>query len=963
MNIPALLSQLTRRSSSQKSRRRHQRRSSLSDAPSSAVECVEDRRLLSATNDLAALSDEFDADTTSDWQRVNEVENWNADQLQTYDINQTQSGRMVMAPHSVVWYQNWRGPMAFKEVSWDFAFPTQVHISDRDDVGDADADDVPDDAQLSLGGVMIRTPRSISDPSVDWQPGSMANDGTNNGENYVFLSLGHGTDGQFSFEVKTTRNSNSQLYLTPVNSNTATLQVARIGNTVLMMRQLPGEDWVVHERYSRPDMPETLQVGIVSYTDWQKASDFDPFYHNGNVLPEGDQNPTPDEPYNPDLVAGYEYARYVRPQVPAELQSVDLLNEATDEQILSFLGANANIPAVVDPPADLPIVSINAATDSVGESNGNVAGFTVSRNTADLTDSLTVNYSASGTAQANVDYDGVSESVVIPAGAASVQIDMNVFDDVLVEGTESVELQLLDHVLYELGDPTANIEILDNDFELIGDQVMFQNQDVLTINLPSTHPDGTPLAYAATVVAGTAHDLDQEYDFYVLSSYYENWGGLNERWIRGGGAQWFFTLPDGSLNLWHGSFDSSEQIASFDGSVYDDPTLLVDVDVPAEVAMDGNQLLIDPRMEFVGSFDVDVVKSNGHVNRVERISVTVDAVSNAAPQINAIADQTISHSETELRVPFVVSDDDGDALNVVAQIVQPEIYQLDQEFDFTSDGNYHENWGGQNERWVTANEGEGRWYYLLPNGQLFRWEGSFEESSVVADLGTAVYSDPALLTDAQAVEADVFVDGNEIVVQPDSGFIGPILVNATVSDGLESASTEFEVTVTNDGPVLSVASELTVAAGGTVSTDVTATDANGDELIWSVEVVPSEALQLDADLDFQVADDFYTNWGGQNEKWLRSSSHGWHFITTAGEVYRWTGDFESSDLVATLNASFYEDPNLIADAQPLSVSASITGNVLSIAVGGDVHEDFEVRVTVSDGLQIASQLVNVSVGL
>ena len=963
MNIPTILSQLFRRSSLRKSRRRHQRFSSSSGHPASVVECVEDRRLLSATNDLAGLSDEFDADTTDEWQRVNEVENWNADQLQTYDINQTQSGRMVMAPHSVVWYQNWRGPMAFKEVSGDFAFTTQVHIGDRDDVGDSDTDDVPDDAQFSLGGVMIRTPRNINNPSVDWQPGSMANDGTNNGENYVFLSLGHGTDGQFSFEVKTTRNSNSQLYLTPVNSNTAILQVARIGNTVLMMRQLPGEEWVVHERYSRPDMPETLQVGIVSYTDWQKASDFDPFYHNSNVLPEADQNPTPGEPFNPDLVAGYEYARYVRPQVPAELEGVDLINEATDVQILSFLGANANIPAAVAPPADLPIVSIDALSGTVGEADGSIAGFTISRDTANVTDSLTVHYSATGTAQADVDYAGLPGSAVIPAGATSVQVEIDVTNDTLVEGSESVHLQLLDEVHYELSDPTASVTITDDDFELIGDQVMMENQDVMVVDLPSTHPDGTPLAYAASVIGGTEYDLDQQYDFYVLNSYYENWGGHNERWIRGDGAEWFYILPDGSLNLWQGSFDSSEQIASVGGHVYDDPTLLVDAGVPSNVAIDGNQLLIDPLAGFVGSFEVDVVKSNGYANRVERISVTVEAVSNTAPQIVAIADQTMSHTDGELRVPFVVGDDDGDELNAVAQIVQPETYLLDQQFDFTSDGNYYENWGGQNERWVTANEGEGRWYYLLPNGQLFRWEGSFEDSSVVADVGTDVYDAPTLLTDAQAVDADVFIDGTEIVVQPAAGFVGQFLVNVIVSDGIDSTSTEFAVTVTNVSPELSVANNLVVAAGGTVSTGVMASDADGDALSLTAEVIPTETQQLDAEFDFQAADDFYTNWGGQNEKWLRSSTHGWHFITPEGDLYQWTGNFESSEFVASLDLSFYEDPNLLADAQPLSVGASITDGVLSIDVGADVQDDFQVRVTVSDGLKTVSQLINVSIGL
>jgi len=320
------------------------------------AESLETRQLLAGDvgDDIAMLSDEFvDSASISAWQRVNEVENWNADQLQTWNIDQTEPGRMVMAPQTVVWYQSWRGPMAFKEVAGDFVITSEVHITDRDDLGDSDADDVPDDAQFSLGCLMIRTPRDIQDPATDWTAGSGIDDGTNNGENYVFLSMGYGATGNnFSFEVKTTRNSSSQLELTSMDSKTATLRTARIGDSIITLYQLPGQDWVVHRRFRRPDMPQTLQVGIVSYSDWSKASDFDPFYHNGHVLQPGIDDPTPAEAFNPDLVASFEYARYARPDVPTELDGVDFVGDATDDQLLSFLGGNVDSTPDGDPDPD-----------------------------------------------------------------------------------------------------------------------------------------------------------------------------------------------------------------------------------------------------------------------------------------------------------------------------------------------------------------------------------------------------------------------------------------------------------------------------------------------------------------------------------------------------------------------------------------------------------------------------------
>lgn len=359
--------------------RRHSRKMTVT----AATESLETRQLLAATP-IAGLSDEFDdTSTIADWQRLHEVEGWNADQLQQWDVDQTQAGRMTMTPETVVWYGSWRGPMAFKEVTGDFVFTTQVHVTDRDDIGSSDADDVPGDGQYSLGGVMIRTPRDITNPETDWTAGSMADDGTNNGENYVFLSLGYGAGGnEFSLEVKTTRNSNSQLELTALGqeASVVNVQTARIGTDVFTLYQLPGEEWQVHRRFSRPDMPETIQVGLVTYTDWEKANDFDPFYHNGHVL-TGDVDPTPDQPFNPDLVAGFEYARFVRPDVPDALAGVDLRTQASDAELLTFLGEASNVvegEPVVDPPVEPPVGNEDPSGMAVGMNLINVTDWSQS---------------------------------------------------------------------------------------------------------------------------------------------------------------------------------------------------------------------------------------------------------------------------------------------------------------------------------------------------------------------------------------------------------------------------------------------------------------------------------------------------------------------------------------------------------------------------------------------------------
>lgn len=289
---------------------------------------------VSHANDLGSLNDEFDQATSlSDWQRIHVVEQWFADQLEILDINATQAGRMVMMPYTVTWYQNYRGPLVFKEVSGDYVVTTSVHTTGRDGVS------VPS-ASFSLAGIMIRRPRGIT--PATWTPG---------GEDYIFLSVGRGNSNphDWQFEVKTTDDSASTLFLSPSPSPMATIQIARLGEYVITLRRQLGENWQIHRRFHRDDFPAQMQVGLVAYTDYGKVSIFDPLVHNSNVLnpplPTGVTDPNPGVNYNPDLIADFDYARFYRPNLPAELVGVDLANETLvpDSALLAFLGDHANV--------------------------------------------------------------------------------------------------------------------------------------------------------------------------------------------------------------------------------------------------------------------------------------------------------------------------------------------------------------------------------------------------------------------------------------------------------------------------------------------------------------------------------------------------------------------------------------------------------------------------------------------
>lgn len=304
-----------------------------------------------AADDLAPLSDEFNyGPTITNWVRVHEVEGWGNNVLEQFDINVTRSGRLLMVPYSSSWYAEYRGELTFKYVTGDFVITTEVEPTRRTGTG-------APQSEYSLAGIMIRTPRSMTN-IAQWTP---------NGQNYVFLSIGAASNpGTYQFEVKTTVDSTSTLHISNGAPARAMIQVARLGpHIITLQRSLTGA-WQVHRRYFRPDMPAQMQAGLTVYTDWPLCSAVGVQNQNTRVLTNG-------APLsgggvvagaNPDLMAAFDFVRYRRPQIPAHLVGADFSNPAavTDVQLLSFLGTNANVAHTPPPQISRLLLSDRAST-------------------------------------------------------------------------------------------------------------------------------------------------------------------------------------------------------------------------------------------------------------------------------------------------------------------------------------------------------------------------------------------------------------------------------------------------------------------------------------------------------------------------------------------------------------------------------------------------------------------------
>lgn len=122
-----------------------------------------------------------------------------------------------------------------------------------------------------------------------------------------------------------------------------------------------------------------------------------------------------------------------------------LLARATDN--LGGVGTSEPIRITLQPVAHTPVVTVTAPDPTAKEPNPllpvepDTATFKVTR-TGDTTASLTVSYRLHGSALNGTDYLHLPDSVTIPAGRDSAEIEVRPVDDNLVEGTESIILSL-----------------------------------------------------------------------------------------------------------------------------------------------------------------------------------------------------------------------------------------------------------------------------------------------------------------------------------------------------------------------------------------------------------------------------------------------------------------------------------------------------------------------------------------
>lgn len=430
------------------------------------------------------------------------------------------------------------------------------------------------------------------------------------------------------------------------------------------------------------------------------------------------------------------------------------------------------------------------------------------------------------------------------------------------------------------------------------------------VNVSGTDADGAELvAFTATAYA----------DFKILRAYRRDvelnlYGANAAVTVALGQAKFFqaldgtsyFILSTGEFYQGDGTAGGSTLLETFDGSYFTDPSKVYNAAAPTVVnyvtpttspivpalANANTDLTLTPG-SYMGSFAVEVTLGDGLASDVESFQVTVN---NTGPNwTGSIANVTRPRPQFPgAAINLPVMDPDGDALTFTAVA-------------------------------VNANP-------ALAGAVVFNFSG-----------GPGTY---------------------QMTVDPPNNYVGTFQVQVTASDSVSSAMATFQVTVTNTRPTLAALPNqsgprygVTGIIGKTIDLSLYGSDADSDTPLVYTAAAYSASLQgyqLDRSLGLvSLPNNYYYNFRGAGEKYLKGANNLLYFILPDGRFYRWGGSFATSTLLATLPTYMHTNPANLWNA-PVPVVRTgyvqVTGNTLTLTPPANFVGSFVVEVTVNDGL-------------
>ncbi len=526
--------------------------------------------------------------------------------------------------------------------------------------------------------------------------------------------------------------------------------------------------------------------------------------------------------------------------------------------------------------------------------------------------------------------------------------------------------------------PTSNTSALSGPLTLGASANVYVSpfSQPVIVALPTTDASANSLTYISAQVS--AYDalfiIEQQYDLMEtpgITDYYYNTRGAQEKYLVSGngsnaaGGGYYFVLPNGNLYAWDGnSLTTSEStgfVTELGTTAYSVPTFLTNAPGPydplaftLEQSLDlqappgpdyfynarnaQEKYLISGNGSNPAGGSYYVVMPNGNLYAWDGNSLSTTLADGPIAQ-PGMAVYSYPPNLTDAPAPY----------NATA-------FATEQTYDLQapSGADYFYNARGAQEKYLISGNGSnvagGGYYLLMPNGNLYAWDGNsltttLGASPVVA-LEALYYQSPAMLTvptpqAPAAVTASIV--GNTLTVSDPGGFVGTVLVFVAADDSIAGSSIPtsqvYQVTFT-DNLALTISDTTNGTAATTVPNTMPATAMlalSSGATVSSVQIGGySQLFALEQQYDLMTPSgttDYFLNARGDNEKYLMSGNGSnpaggnYYFLLPNGNansyLYAYVPD-SNNDLtasteagsLATLSAAVYADPTLLTNAGP-----------------------------------------------
>jgi multidrug efflux pump subunit AcrA (membrane-fusion protein) len=245
---------------------------------------------------------------------------------------------------------------------------------------------------------------------------------------------------------------------------------------------------------------------------------------------------------------------------------------------LYVLGSPAEAQVVIES-NDLPELTIRGGGE-VAE--GGVTSFTIVAD-APVTADTSINYQVGGTAQAGVDFETLSGTVTMVAGASQVTVDIVTIDD-------DVVFLPSDMVVADWPARVGTVEVDEGEFVLQGSPVLTLTEPVFTITLAVSAGDRSELEIGQAVAVGLdASDQDLAG---VIATLDDN-----------------ATVGDQGEELYEGTVEVQGDLAAVDGS-------RATIDVTLAERLDVIAVPVAAVLRVAGGEEVRVINDAGTISRV-----------------------------------------------------------------------------------------------------------------------------------------------------------------------------------------------------------------------------------------------------------------------------------------------------------------------------------------------------------